>query len=68
MMTRGVIGFCGDANPFREREAAARCVAVGTRETVGGCPNVITSMNPGCICGPWLSASPRIRKYDGGTS
>ena len=30
--------------------------------SVGGFPSVITLTNPGFICEPWLSISPRIRK------
>ena len=66
-MTRAVSGFCGERDPPRQREAAARGVAVGPRN-LGRRIAVGRSrcMKPGCICEPRLSTSPRIRKYDGG--
>ena len=67
-ITRAVIGFCGDAIHCA---SASRRPDVWPSErgiSVGGFPKVITSMKPGFICDPRFSASPRIKKYDGGTS
>jgi hypothetical protein len=67
-MTRAVSGLSGEAI---QRASASRRPDVrpsGRAIAVGGSPRVMTCRNPGCISGPRLSTSPRIRKYDGGTS
>src|SRR5206468_9223781 len=67
-ITRAVIGFCGDAIHCASASRRPDVWPSGRGISVGGLPYVITSMKPGFICEPWLSTSPRIKKYEGGTS
>ena len=65
-ITRAVIGFCGEAIHCASASRRPDVRPSGRGISVGGLPYVMTSMKPGVICDPWLSTSPRMRKYDGG--